>query len=325
MINQEYVDSFFPDIIGQDKVKRQLAFYINSFRSTQILPHLLVIGGKGSGKTALATLVARNLKVKDLGGLIKPMIKVNCATVRKLDSLVENVFIPYVKDHCTIFFDECHALDPIAQEALLTALNPDRNMIGYINYKDSVLEFPFNKISFIFATTDPQKLGNPLKDRLRTIQLEPYTQDNLAQIIKVNIPNIKVEDDALYEASLTCRGNPRASVKMAQENIMQYCAAAGLDTFTMEEWGKMKELLGINDLGVAESELQILKALEGFEGRSLNALAAATGLEKSSIMGEFESYLMRMGLLEVAAKGRKLTYKGAKYLDKLKEAEAANK
>ena len=321
MINQEYVDSFFPDIVGQNKVKRQLAFYINSFQSTQILPHMLVIGGKGSGKTALATLVAKNLRVKELGGKIKPMIKVNCATVRKLDNLIENVFIPYVQDHCTLFFDECHALDPVAQEALLTALNPDKNMIGYINYKDYVLEFPFRKISFIFATTDPQAMNNPLKDRLRTIQLEPYNQSDLAEIIKINLTDIDVQDEALTEAARTCRGNPCASVRMAQENIMQYCAAAKISDFDMDAWNKMSELLGINPLGVGEGELQIMRALEGYEGRSLTALSAATGLEKSAIQNEFETYLLKLGLIEVAAKGRRLTREGKEYLKKLQDLE----
>lgn len=314
MINQDFVNGFFPDIVGQNKVKRQLAFYVNAFQSTQILPHMLIIGGKGSGKTALATLVAKNLRSSSLNGKTKPMVKVNCATVRKLDSLVENVFLPYVRDHCTVFFDECHALDPIAQEALLTALNPDKNLIGYINYKDYVLEFPFKKISFIFATTDPQSMNNPLKDRLRTIQLEPYTLDDLAKIVKINLPDIRIHDDALVEAAKACRGNPRASVRMALENIMQYCAAAEINEFDLESWNKMKELLGINPLGVGEGELQILRALEGCEGRSLTSVAAATGLEKSAIQHEFENYLLKLGLIEVALKGRRLTRAGMEYL-----------
>ena len=318
MINQEYVDSFFPDIVGQEKVKRQCAFYINSFRATQILPHLLFIGGKGSGKTALATLVARNLRVRENADAAKPLIKVNCATVRKLDSLIENVFIPYVHDHCTLFFDECHALDPIAQEALLTALNPDKTMTGYINYKDKVIEFPFRKVSFILATTDPQAMSNPLKDRLRIIQLEPYTAKELSRIVEINLPNITVTPDALEEVSLTCRGNPRASVKMAQDNIMQYCGAAGIDLFDMDAWNKMRELLGINPLGVGEGELQVMRCLEGLEGRSLTSVAAATGLEKGSLQHEYEIYLLRMGLIEIAAKGRRLTKKGDEYMKNFK-------
>lgn len=317
MINQQYIDSFFPDIVGQNKVKRQLAFYIHAFQKTQVLPHMLVIGGKGSGKTALATLVAKNLRVNELQGKIKPMIKINCATVRKLDSLIENVFIPHVHDHCTLFFDEAHALDPLAQEALLTALNPDKNMTGFINYKDYVIEFPYNKISFVFATTDPQYMNNPLKDRLRIIQLEPYTEEDLANIIKIHLDEIDIDENVLLDVARTCRGNPRASVRMAQENIMQYCSASQIHDFDNEHWGRMKELLGINPLGVGEGELQIMRCLFGYEGRSLTALSAATGLEKSAIQHEYEHYLLKMGLLEIAAKGRRLTKKGVEYLDQL--------
>ena len=319
MINQAFVDKFFPDIVGQNKVKRQLAFYINSFMTTQQLPHLLIVGQKGGGKTALATLIARNLKVKELGGETKPMLKVNCATVRKLESLVNAVFLPYVKpkDNITLFFDECHALDEIAQDALLTALNPDKKNFGYLNYKESKIEFDFKKVSFVFATTNAEKMSNPLKDRLRMIQLEPYTVEELGRIVELNLPNITVKSDALRESAMTCRGNARQAVKVAQDQIMQYCAAAGISDFDMESWDKMRELLSINPYGVGESELQILRALDGFEGRSLTAVAAATGLEKTALQNEFESYLLRLGLIEVAQKGRRLTLLGRKYLQKL--------
>lgn len=319
MIDQAFVDQFFPDIVGQNKVKRQLAFYINSFVTTQQLPHLLIVGQKGGGKTALATLIARNLKVKEMGGDTKPMLKVNCATVRKLDSLVNNVFAPYVKpkQNITLFFDECHALDEIAQDALLTALNPDKKNFGYLNYKDSTIEFDFKKVSFVFATTNAEQMSNPLKDRLRMIQLEPYTVEELGKIVALHLPNIKVVPSALKEAAMTCRGNARQAVKVAQDQISQYCAAAGINVFDMDAWEKMRELLSINPYGVGESELQILRALDGFEGRSLTALSAATGLEKTAVQNEFESYLLRLGLIEVAQKGRRLTTLGKKYLQRL--------
>jgi Holliday junction resolvasome RuvABC ATP-dependent DNA helicase subunit len=323
MINQAFVDKFFPDIVGQSKVKRQLAFYINSFQTTQMLPHLLVVGQKGGGKTALATLIARNLSVKELGGSPKPMLKINCATVRKLDSLVNHVFIPHVKadSHITLFFDECHALDDLAQDAMLTALNPDKRNMGYINYKESLIEFDFKRISFVFATTNAEKMSNPLKDRLRQIQLEPYTVEELGKIIKLHLFGISVDDKALENAALTCRGNARQAVKVAQDQIVQYCSSAGIKKFNVDAWDKMSELLSINPLGVSESELQILRVLDGFEGRSLTALAAATGLEKAVIMGEFEPYLLKLGLIEVGQKGRMLTISGKKYLKNLKASK----
>jgi Holliday junction resolvasome RuvABC ATP-dependent DNA helicase subunit len=89
----------------------------------------------------------------------------------------------------------------------------------------------------------------------------------------------------------------------------------------MDAWGKMRELLGINPLGVGEGELQIMRALDGYEGRSLTALSAATGLEKSAIQNEFETYLLRLGLIEIAAKGRRLTREGKEYLKEMQDLE----
>lgn len=314
MINQQYVDSFFPDVVGQNKVKRQLAFYLTSFLSTQVLPHLLIIGPKGGGKTLISTLVAKNLRVPDMANSVKPMLKINCATIRKLESLVSNVFNRYLKDHITLFFDEAHALDPYAQDALLTALNPDKNMVGYINYRDSSIEFDFKKVSFIFATTDPNKLSNPLKDRLKTIQLEAYDLRDIKQIIRGALDPIQADDDAIHQAALCCRNSPRQAVKMALDNIKQYLAATKDHHFCLDNWNKMRALLGINPMGVGEGELQVLQCLKGWEGRSLTSVSATTGLEKGALQNDYEIYLLKLGLLEITPKGRRLTHKGVEYL-----------
>lgn len=317
-IKQEFIDGLFPGVVGQKKVKRQLSFYVSTYYVTQILPHLLIIGGKGSGKTHLSTLVARNLKVNDLGGNIKPMLKINCATIKKLSNLIQNVLLPYIREYMTIFFDECHALEIGAQEALLTALSPDKNFIGYINHQDGIIEINYKKISCIFATTQPDLLNNAFKDRLRVIQLEPYSRDDLANILQFhsNEQGIEISSNVLFDVASVCRGNPRSCVKMANEIIVPFCQNISSKIFEKNSWNNLRKLLSIYPLGLGETELQILRELEKTNyPRSLTSLAASTGLEKSAIQGEYEHYLMKMGLMEIAENGRKLTEKGKQYLE----------
>ena len=44
----------FPEIIGQDAAKRKLAFFINGYKASKIIPHIMFVAPKGCGKTTLA-------------------------------------------------------------------------------------------------------------------------------------------------------------------------------------------------------------------------------------------------------------------------------
>ena len=93
-------------------------------------------------------------------------------------------------------------------------------------------EFNFKKQTFIFATTESDKIFPPLKDRLTTIDFEPYQSDELAEIVKLCSPNIIFEDDALEAVASTIRNNARSAVKRVKE-INLYCGAKGRTIFDM--------------------------------------------------------------------------------------------
>ena len=78
----------FAHLIGQKKLKAQLRFYLNSFRETQILPTILLVGGRGSGKTEFAVSLARNLRLDAIGGRPKPLLTVNSSTVKNVRQFV---------------------------------------------------------------------------------------------------------------------------------------------------------------------------------------------------------------------------------------------
>jgi Holliday junction resolvasome RuvABC ATP-dependent DNA helicase subunit len=70
-------------------------------------------------------------------------------------------------------------------------------------------------------------------------------------------------------------------------------------------------------MGLESSEVQVLKALNDFPtGCSLNNLSAKTGFTRQAIMLEFESYLVKKGLMQIKAGGREITANGKEYLRK---------
>jgi Holliday junction resolvasome RuvABC ATP-dependent DNA helicase subunit len=310
----------FSHLIGQEKLKAQLRFYLNSFKETQVLPTILLIGGRGAGKTEFAVSLAKNLRVDSMGGRPKPLLTINSSTLKNVRQFVEDIVLKYVNDQTlTLFFDECHALPESIQTALLTILNPNKKNSNLFRYEDSEIVFDFRRVSFVFATTDPQKLVGPFKDRCRVLHMGEYEYDDLGKIVRENLDNdLAIDDETISHVASVCRGNARNAVLMAKDNIVQYMKGNKVDVLDKRHWDNLCSILGIMPMGLENSELQVLKALNEFpQGCSLNNLSAKTGFTRQAIMLEFESYLVKKGLMQIKAGGREITIKGKEYLKNL--------
>jgi Holliday junction resolvasome RuvABC ATP-dependent DNA helicase subunit len=308
------MENYFEEMIGQDKTKRVLSFYIDAFEKSEILPHLFIVGQRGQGKTMLATQVAKNLRSKTLGR-VKPMLTINCSTLKNVRQFVEDIALMYIRDqHITVFFDEAHEMPEPVQTCLLTVLNPNKHNRNTLRFDDYNIEFDFTKVSFIFATTDPQRVITPLKDRCKMVHMEEYQYDDLAKIVETNSEEITYAPEVLKEIASTCRGNARNATLMAKDNVTQFALRHNVHDIGKKEWQELKCVLGILPLGLENTELQVLKILKERGTCSLTNLSAVTGLSSNSIRSEFELYLLKHGLMEVAQGGRRITAKGDQYL-----------
>jgi len=311
--------SYFDEMIGQTKTKSILSFYIDAFEKTEILPNMFIVGQRGQGKTMLATQVAKNLRSKTLGR-VKPMLTINCSTLKNVRQFIEDIVLQYVRDqHITLFFDEVHEMPIPIQTCLLTVLNPNKHNMNTLRFEDYNIEFDFTKVSFIFATTDPQRVITPLKDRCRMIHMEEYKHDDLAEIIKGNSEDITYCEETLRDIASVCRGNARNATLMAKDNIIQFARRHNVTDIDKGIWERIKNILGILPLGLENTELQILKVLKDKYICSLTNLSAVTGLSTNAIRAEFELYPLKHSLMEVAQGGRRLTAKGREYLEKIGE------
>jgi Holliday junction resolvasome RuvABC ATP-dependent DNA helicase subunit len=311
------MQTHFDEMIGQDKTKSILGFYINAFEKTEILPHLFIVGQRGQGKTMLATQVAKNLKSKSLGR-VKPMLTINCSTLKNVRQFVEDIVLQYVRDqHITLFFDEVHEMPIPVQTCLLSVLNPNKHNLNTLRFEDYQIEFDFKKISFIFATTDPQKVIMPMKDRCKMIHMEEYTYSDLANIIKHNSDDVEYDSKTLEDIASVCRGNARNATLMAKDNICQYAKSHNISYVDDQIWNKIKSILDIMPLGLENTEIQILKILNQKQVCSLTNLSAITGLSTQAIRSEFELYPLKHGLMEIVPGGRKITSLGKQYLSNI--------
>jgi len=307
--------SYFPSIVGQEKAKARLGFYLEKHPHSHFVPNLLFVAPKGCGKTLIAKAFARNLLCFDKDHVPKDYIEINCAQIKNIKHFFNMVVVPHViGKEVTVLLDEASELPDDVQMALLTILNPSEEKTVSFLFEDETYEFNFHLQTFLFATTEAQDINHALLDRLVRVDLEPYSFAHLAEILANKLQGITFEDGLLERVSYVLRGNGRQAQLMAND-IRALLDAKGSDNFTIADWDSLKYSLGINPLGLNNIEIQILKALKERSHCTLTNLAAITGLTRECVQKDFEMYLQKLNLLEIVpSKGRVLSAKGRLYL-----------
>ena len=305
---------YFSDLVGQYAVKKKLSFYLDAFEKTGMCPFLNLIGAKGLGKTEFAKAFATNLHNKD--GDRRAFLELNCSTIKNNEAFFEQIFLPLIADNeITILFDECHALPQDLTMAFLTIFNTEKDARKHFEWNEMTFEFNFKKQTFIFATTESDKIFPPLKDRLTTIDFEPYTAPELAEIIKLCTPEVEFGRGCLEAISPTIRNNARSAVKRAQEIIL-YCGSKENFYFDLDNFAELSDSVGILPLGITYTEKQILETLNNCGSATLTGLAAKLGLSKTALQRDHELYLLNKNLMSIDGK-RKITAQGMELCEAL--------
>ena len=332
MMNTNTVtDYMFEKIVGQDSAKAKLSFYHqNCFQKNRVMGNFLLTGAKGNGKSELAMAIGRGLYQADETG--KPCLKsdgktplprtfreINASTIKSTAQFINSVLIPHVVEkEVTVMIDEASEIPHNVAMAMLTMLNVNAtNKTQFVDIQsDYIVDLDFSKCSFIFCTTDAQKIFAPLCDRLIRLDLEEYTIGQLGEIIQRNLKSVTFEQGVLNEIATTVRGNARGCITRSKEIAALVTAQ---NTFGFQQWRELKHALAILPLGVSQLELSLLRICSAHrDGVTLTGMAARTGLSRQSIQQDYEQFLMKQNLLTVSSgKGRTLTGKGSLYLKNL--------
>ena len=155
-------NDIFEGLVGQDNVKKKLKFYLKAFNKTSICPFLSFVGAKGLGKTEFAKAFASNLTNAD--GSQRPLLELNCSTIKNNESFFTEIFLPIISNNqLTILLDEAHALPKDLTMAFLTIFNTERTHLKEFTWQEQVFTFDFSKQTFLFATTESDKLFSSIK------------------------------------------------------------------------------------------------------------------------------------------------------------------
>ena len=310
-------NDYFKNVISQEVAKGQVSFHLNNYKATNVLPSILLTAGKGVGKTHFAKEIARNLTPLEADR--KPMHVINCSTIKNVKSFFNDIILKYVMNkECTLFFDECHNLPKDVRETLLTLLGPNENHVNEWIWEDATIVFDFRMVSFIFATTDVQKLKDPLIDRCRRVSLQNYSSEELEQIICLKCPDIGFGDGVFDEIKQVFRGNARNAVTIAND-INAHCKSKNDNFFSIDDWKKIQYQVGYFPLGLLAEEVRALEVLyDKTNPCTLTNLAAKLQQSRDVVQKNIEMFLQYHDLMEIAVGGRKITAKGRNYIDSLK-------
>ena len=280
------------EFIGQEKVKKTVDILTKSASiRDEPLPHLLMSGPAGTGKTTLSHILASE---------IHGNFKVTNGASIKSDRDVAK-YVASLKRKDVLFIDEVHRMNIRAFEWLYTIM--EDFSFGLHGNKIKIPKF-----TLIGATTLISKLPRPFRERFKFIvEFEDYALTDLSKIVEriaLNY-NLRITKDICQQIARTCRGNPRKVVTRT-EWIRDYLIAGKKKRMNSSELKEAFKLCGVDAHGLELIDHKYLQTLYNNGTCSLRKIASILNMEPENIVENIEPYLLQMDLIEIDRAGRRI-------------------
>jgi len=237
--------------------------------------HMLIINKK---KSFMETQNVKRTTEKYEGDVHCVEVDSGCIVVKNDDKIVVT--------------GNCHCLPKDLQEALLTPFNPNGKTLKHISWKGEEYEIDLTRQTFIFATTEPNKMLKPLMERLKKVVFSRYSDAEISKIIKSKVSKgVTIKPTVVEKASETCRRSPRLATEMVDE-MMRFATYEGTSVFNEKVWDKFTSVMNIKRYGIDSNELEVLKVLAERGACSLNEIASTLNMTPASVQRSVEEYLL---------------------------------
>ncbi len=311
LVEQSVRPVCFEDFVGQSETIANLKVFIEATRQRkEALDHVLLFGPPGLGKTTLANIIARELKVN---------IKLSSGPVMERPGDLAGI-LTNLSEHDVFFIDEIHRLSSVVEEYLYSAME-DYKIDIMLDKGPSArsIQLNLNPFTLVGATTRLGNLTSPMRDRFGVIlRLDFYSVEDLLKIIKrsAGILGIQLDEKAALEISGRSRGTPRIANRILRR-ARDFAQVNSAGVITLETAKEALERLGIDNSGLDDMDRRILSALvERFHGGpvGLDSLGVAISEDARTIEEVYEPFLIMQGFIQRTSRGRMAMDKTFKYL-----------
>ena len=298
---KEAEDQLDRDHFGLEKVKERIVEYLAVQQRTKKLkgPILCLVGPPGVGKTSLgksvATATGRSFVRMSLGG-VRDEAEVRGHRRTYIGSMPGKIIqgMKKAKTSNPLFLlDEIDKLgndwrgDP--SSALLEVLDPEQNS----TFQDHYLEVDYDLSDVLFITTaNTLRMPQPLLDRVETIRISGYTEDEKLEIAKRHLIVKQLEAHGLKDSEWT------VSDSALRDLIRYYTREAGVRNLERELARlirKATKIIIVEKLDAVKVTRQNLKKFAGIrkyrygEAEHEDLIGVSTGLAWTEVGGEILS------------------------------------
>ena len=278
--------------VGQKQLKSRLMVHAQAaLASGRMLDDMLFVAPPGAGKTTLARLLAAQMHDPFEVRMMPTDPQQFCQFCKRWEGGV-------------ILLDEIHSAPKKFWELLYSAVGQPNKML----YPPSGRPIDVNHITFLGATTEPERLPKPLWDRFKVKpRWDDYSEEDLELIIANAAVSARVDLPAglAHELARAAGGTPRLAGALV--GACRDLQMTGMP-LTVET---VLDLVGVDRDGLSDRHIDYLKALDTLNGSSgLKNISTMMQLAPAAVE-DLERLLLQQGMVTLERTGRQLTDAGA--------------
>lgn len=239
----------------------------NSKDPYSVLPHMGFFGEASTGKTTTATALAKfmgyEVTLINASSLTKQNFMQTMAAIiekpgefRLITALNPPGWYSVSTKKRIVIIDEAHELPKNVQTMFLSCLDTTRenNIVSFPELSPSGKNLVVWPLCFIFITTDSSKLAYPLVTRLQPVIFDQYTEDDVANIIKLTNP--KIDPGGRLILARCSKLVPRVALRYAKMLLTAHSSDSVIDETCVRSF--ITTVLGMEDNGIDAIDKRIL-------------------------------------------------------------------